>query len=256
MPIKIFKTNTDNFPEKTNVCGKGILDKSLLMCACRLRTEWIYGKLRKGIIINTAIDYGEAVAQITALPLSESPIELIGEDLYYIPCIWMVPELASPALGEELLASVVKDIGDKANGLVMLTDERWMNHRSFLERFGFIKIGELERVGKIVDIMFLAFTKDAVPPEPIPKKSLTLNTSRLDFFSSPHCPAHVIVEYRLSKEQSTLKPKIELFKHNAGNRAIIEYWGYSFALLLNGKRDILRGFLCGVPLESLVKFDE
>jgi len=253
MPIKIFRTNIGNFPEKTNVCGAGILDKSLLLCARRLRTEWVYGKLRRGIVINTAVDCGEAIGQITALPLSESPIELDGDGLYYIPCIWMVPELASPKLGEELLSSVVEDIGKTAKGSVTITDERWMSHRSFLERFGFTKIGELERVGNPGDIMFLPFIDNGDYPQQIMKTNPRGETPRLDFFSSPHCPAHAITEYRLTKEHASLPFKIHLSKHNSGERKTILRWGHSFALIFNGEKDILRDFLRGTSLEQLIK---
>jgi hypothetical protein len=128
-----------------------------------------------------------------------------------------------------------------------------MNHRSFLERFGFAKMGELERVQRVADIMVLPFKTPFKVPEPIPARIPKGFFPRLDFFFSPHCPAHSFIDYRLSKEHSLIADKIAFVKHDAGDRKTVVHYGRSFALLLDGHTDVLRDYLREIPLEIILK---
>lgn len=253
MSIGIFRSRAENFPEKIAICGGGVLPRNLLMGARRKRTEWVYDNLRTGIIINTAIDHGEVVGQVTALPLEHSPVELSGDGFWYIPCVWMVPKSASPLLGERLIGSIVEDLEGKVPGIVTLSSELWMNHRSFLERFGFVEVAKLRRVSNEVDVMALRFDGDAPALRIIERNPPAGAAPRLDMFYSSHCPVHVATAYRLSKEQRLLAKRIQLVVHNTSDRAIIERHGYSFALILNGETDLLRQYLLGRPLEELLR---
>ncbi len=252
MSVKIFRSKPENYPEKVALCGGSVLDKKLLMGTQKKRCEWVYDNLRSGIIINTAIDYGEVVGQITALPISNSPVELRGGDLWYIPCIWMRPRAASSRLSEQLVTSMVDDLAGKTDGIITLSSELWMNHRSFLERFGFFEMGKFCRVGTNVDIMALPLNGSEISIEIIERNPPRGIAPRLDFFYSPHCPVHTETAYRLTKEHKSLEHRVQLVVHNTNDRSAIERYGFSWALLLNGECDILERFLAGQTLESLL----
>jgi len=255
MPPKIFRSKPENFPEKVAVCGGNVIPKNLLMGACRKRTEWVYNNLRTGIIINTAIDYGEVVGQITALPLSSSPVEISGDGCWYVPCIWMVPKSASPLLGEKLLGSVVEDLKGKTSGILTLSSEQWMNHRSFLERFGFEEISRIDRFDSKLDIMALRFGDEPIEIRIIERNPVLGAEPRLDLFYSSHCPVHVATAYRVSKEHKQFEKSVQLVVHNIDDRSILERYGYSFALILNGKRDILHEYITGRSLDEILKHE-
>ncbi|HHS50301.1 MAG TPA: hypothetical protein ENN07_04220 [candidate division Zixibacteria bacterium] len=253
MSIKIFKTKPENFPEKVALCGCDVIDRRLIMGAYRKRTEWVYDNLRHGLIINTAIDCGDVVGQITALPLNKSPIELKGDGLWFIPCIWMTPRAASPMLGEQLIDGLVSDLGSSANGVVTLSSELWMNHKHFIERFGFEELGSIERVGDKVDIMGLSLNGAEIAVELIERKPPKGVPPRLDFFCSAHCPSHASASYRLQNEHKNLEREVQLVVHDSSDRSVIEQFGYSWALLVNGERDVLKNFITGEPLEEIVR---
>ncbi|MCK5833009.1 hypothetical protein KAH81_04980 [bacterium] len=253
MSIKIFKSKPENFPEKVALCGGNVLEKKLLMGAYRKRTEWVYDNLRIGIKINTAMDCGEAVGQITALPIYNSPIELKGDGLWYIPCIWMNPRAASPMLGEQLIASLVEDLQKSAKGIITLSSELWMNHRSFLERFGFVEVIKFKRIDSIVDVMGLSLDGSPMDVSLISPRSPEGIAPRLDMFYSSHCPVHTATAYRLSKEHKKLERQVQLVIHNTNDRSIIERYGYSFALLFNSQYDLLRPYLSGSSLEEVLE---
>ena len=252
MSINIVRTNSDNFPDKVAVCGLGPADESLILGARRKRVEWAYGKLRKGLLLNTATDHGEVAGQITALPISESPIEIECRDSWYIPCIWMPPGHASPFLGEQLVAKVVAQLRGKAKALLTISSENWMNHRSFLESFGFECRGEISRVGGSVDIMALPMSGEVPPVEIFEKKLPPERPGRVDFFFSRHCPTHNITLYRLRKELAGGEAEFELRVHCADDRDVIREYGYSFGLFYNGQ-SILRPYLQGSRLADLIK---
>jgi hypothetical protein len=144
MPIIIQKTTSENFPSKSAVCGNGILEKHLISATWFRRTEWVYSRLRSGIMIHTAIANSEIVGQITALPLETAPVELSGESLWYIPCIWMAHKHARRCLLSAFREHNRDVVGKHAVLLFFPTifDEQ----TNILESFGFEQSGKLERL--------------------------------------------------------------------------------------------------------------
>jgi len=253
MPIKIHKTTSENFPSKVAVCGNGIFDKQLITASWFRRTEWVYGKLRSGIAIHTAIANSEVIGQITALPLDESPVELQGERLWYIPCIWMASKHASPMLAHQLLESLINELESKTDGIVTLSDDIWMSHKSILESFGFIHSGNLARLkDRNNSIMLLKLDSDCTLPEKIPNNAPSDNDERLHFFYSSHCPAHVLINYRISRENCISGCKVRLVKHDCGDREKVRRYGVSLGLYYKGD-EILKRYLYGPSLTDLIE---
>ncbi len=253
MPITIHKTTSENFPSKVAVCGDGILEKHLISASWFRRTEWVYSRLRSGIMIHTAITNSRVVGQITALPLNDSPIELRGESLWFIPCIWMTHKNASPMLAHQLLESIIHDMEGIADGVVTLSDESWMNHTYILESSGFEQDGFLERMnGRKNLIMTLKLNADYFPPEIIPRNAPGQNDERLHLFYSSHCPSHVLINYRISKENCLSGYVNRLVKHDCSNRDKVRRYGISLGLYYRGQ-EILKRYLYGVSLKDLIE---
>jgi len=253
MPVIIHKTNNENFPSKVAVCGTGLFDNHLLSAVWARRTEWVYSRLRTGIVIHTAISAGEVVGQITALPLPDSPIELEGEGLWYIPCIWMVPKYATPMLADQLLVSIVQDLESIAEGVITLTANTWMNHMSVLESCGFERVGEFARLGGTPNtIMGLRMTEDFKPPVRIPANPPPPDDDQFHFFYSAHCPAHVVLNYRISKEHCLSNCQSRLVKYDCSNRDKIRRYGISFGLYYRG-REVIKKHTYGMSLCELVE---
>ncbi len=253
MPIKIHKTTSENFPSRVAVCGNGLFEKQLISASWFRRTEWVYGKLRCGIMIHTAIANSEVIGQITALPLDESPVELSGERLWYIPCIWMANKHASPMLAHQLLESLFSDLEGTAGGVITLSDDIWMSHKSILESFGFVQVGNLERLkDRNNSIMLLKLESDCPLPERIPKNSPSKNDERLHFFYSSHCPAHILINYRISREICVSGCPLKLVKHDCGEREKVRRYGVSLGLYYKGD-EILKRYLYGPSLADLIE---
>lgn len=253
MAITIHKTTSENFPSKVAVCGNGILEKHLISASWFRRTEWVYSRLRTGIMIHTAIANSQVIGQITALPLNDSPIELQGEKLWYIPCIWMAHKYATPMLAHKLLESIVHDLEEVTGGIVTLSEDSWMNHTCILESFGFEREGSLERLkGQNYQIMTLELNGNYSPPESIPLNAPSEKDDRLHLFYSSHCPSHVLINYRLSKENCLSGCVSRLVKHDCSDRDKVRRYGLSFGLYYRGE-EILKRYLYGIPLKELIE---
>jgi hypothetical protein len=252
MPIIIQKTTSENFPSKSAVCGNGILEKHLISATWFRRTEWVYSRLRSGIMIHTAIANSEIVGQITALPLETAPVELSGESLWYIPCIWMAHKHAAPMLAHQLLESIIGDVEGKTRGVVILSDDIWMNQTNILESFGFEQTGKLERLsGRFNSILTLKLTEDCPSPSVISRNAPGEKDERLHYFNSPHFPLHVLINYKISKENCFSGCLNRIVKHDCADREIIRRYGISFGLYYKGQ-EFLKRYLLGTPLKELI----
>ena len=75
---------------------------------------------------------GNSVGRVEFHPLEESFAAVSGDDLYFMPCINVVPEAQKKGCGRALMERVLEATADR-KGLVTITAEGWMPKEFFLK---------------------------------------------------------------------------------------------------------------------------
>ena len=79
-----------------------------------------------------AYEDGNPVGRVEFHPLEESFTAISGDDLYFMPCINVLPEAQKKGCGRALMEKVFEATADK-KGLVTITAEGWMPREFFLK---------------------------------------------------------------------------------------------------------------------------
>jgi GNAT superfamily N-acetyltransferase len=93
---------------------------------------WFMERTGRGSGGFVAYEDGKPVGRVEFHPLEESFAAISGEDLYFMPCIFVLPEAQKKGCGRALMEKVFEATADR-KGLVTVVAEGWMPKEFFLE---------------------------------------------------------------------------------------------------------------------------
>ena len=207
------------------------------------KQKWFEKMKDKGLRVKLALDEeGNACGMIHYFPIEHSFVE--GKDLYFIPCIWVhgykkkgVGNMQKQGMGKALIQAAEEDakaLGAKGIAAWGIALPFWMKAAWFKKR-GFKKA---DKMGMQI-LLWKQFSDDAVPPKWIKeKKKLETIPGKVSVtsFINGWCPAYNIVNERAKRASLEFGDKVEFRRINAFDKKVIEEWGHSDALFIDGKQ--------------------
>lgn len=243
--IDITKKNIDSIPR---ACGS-MLPAKEKEAARQVKKEWVKSLLNHGLKMKIAVDdEGYFMGMIEYLPIEACLQRVYGKNIIYIDCIWVLNQHKNKKIGKALLETCFKDTKDFDGVATWATDHVIMN-KEFFEHFGF----EVVDRDKTVYIMFKKNKKNAEPPKLLKPKfkfNLEKGILNIDLFYNPCCPYSFGVAQKAKKIILDSKRKIKLNEHYLSSKDIIEKYGLSVGVFLDGK-DCTVDFLMSKSLDDI-----
>lgn len=206
------------------------------------REQWYRSMLPRGLRVKLALtDSGIAAGFIQYLPVRQST--LIGEDGYFIYCVWVHGHklgrgnLQKQGLGKALLHAAEEDVKALGgNGLAAwgLMIPIWMK-AAWFKKHGYRKI---DRDG-IAALMWKPFTPDARPPawrKQLRKPQPGNGKLRISIFNHGWCAVQNLAAERIRRIATEFPDQIILDEYDTRDRAVMDSWGLSDAIFLNDRQ--------------------
>jgi len=205
------------------------------------KQKWFDRMKPKGLRVKYALDDNNVIGgMIQYIPIEHSLFE--GKDLYVILCIWVHGhkqgrgDFRKRGMGKALLQAAEEDTRQLgANGLVT-----WgLMIPVFMRASWFRKHGykTVDKSG-IMRLMWKPFNENAVPPrfrKPVKKPVKGSDKVNLTLFRNGWCQSMNITSERAKTAALDFPGKIEINEFDTTDRNILNEWGISDAVYIDGK---------------------
>lgn len=205
------------------------------------KQQWYEQMKDKGLRVKLALDDNDVPGgMIQYIPVEYSIFE--GENLYVVLCIWVHGHkqgrgnFQKRGMGRALIKAAEEDVLQRGyNGIVTwgLSIPVFMR-ASWFKRQGYITVGKKG----IMRLMWKPFNENAVPPRFIQVRrnpEQGKEKVNISLFRNGWCTAMDIVYERTKRVAEEFKEKVELHTYDTTDRAIVEKWGITDALFIDGK---------------------
>ena len=143
------------------------------------KRQWLSKRLKEGHIFRKLNTKGCCFIEYS--PLETAWVPIIGDNFYYIYCLWVLGELKGKGYGKELMDYCITDAKEKGkSGICMLGAKKqkaWLSDQSFAKKFGFDVVDTTEDGYELLALSFDGttpkFTQNAKKQE-IKSKELTI----------------------------------------------------------------------------------
>ncbi|MFH1452628.1 MAG: GNAT family N-acetyltransferase [Armatimonadota bacterium] len=244
--IDLTKKNIDSIPR---ACGS-LLPSREREAAREVKKEWVRSLLSKGFKMKLAVDDdGYFMGMIEYLPIDVSLQRVTGKNIAYIDCIWVLNQHQKKGVGRALMEAAFSDT-KKFDGVATWATDQVIMNKGFFEAFGF----EVVDSDKTVHVMFKKNKKDAEPPKLLKSKfkfEPDKGVLNVDLFYNPWCPYSFGVAQKAKKMVLDSKERVRIKEHYLSSKEIIEKYGLSVGVFLNGK-DFTVDFLMSKSLEEVL----
>jgi GNAT superfamily N-acetyltransferase len=268
--LQIQTININELEYVRSICLDPSVDKktiSLMENGMEIRTNWIRKMKQIGLEILVAVEKPKEetihykwvgkilhsdLAVLSNVPmglLEYLPIEyalepIIGSNSLFINCMWILPPFWRSGVATALINEFINKAKKYGGACTIAYDgDKWFGTSikympsSFFKKFGF---KEIDREGTRI-LLFLDFGS-SIPPKFIQSKSEDLSKKdllTLDLFYNSQCPW---AWFMINSVKNKLKgyPNINLNLVNTDDRKIIENYGISRGIRINGKPVIKR----------------
>lgn len=103
------------------------------------KKKWLSEQLKEGHVFRKLNE--KATVFIEYAPLEKAFVPIIGDNYYYIYCLWVLGNFKGKGYGKELLEYAINDAKNKGrSGICMLgsvKQKAWLSDQSFAKKFGF-----------------------------------------------------------------------------------------------------------------------
>ncbi|MCH5171254.1 MAG: GNAT family N-acetyltransferase [Erysipelotrichales bacterium] len=170
-----------------NITSENIKDEHVC-CVIRTRVlhpgveakkKWLAQRLKEGHVLRKLDD--KTTVYIEYAPLETAWVPVVGENYYYIYCLWVLNHNRRKGYGTELMKYCIEDAKRNGkSGICMLgakTQKSWFSDQNFAKKFGFEVVDTTKN-----DYQLLALSFDGTTPrfsetakkEAIDSKDLTI----------------------------------------------------------------------------------
>lgn len=183
--------------------------------------ELFLKKERKGWTGLVAYDEGKPVGRAEFAPLEESFAQISGKNLYFMPCINILPDHHNKGYGRKIMEELLKATSDR-KGVVTCTAEGWMPQK-FFEKMGFEMVSQKDSVV----LLLYKHQKDA-KAKMIRSEFPTNNKVdkvNIDVVWSFQCPYMIVNYEKLIQQAKQLSSSVEVSEYFLREREDLETYG-------------------------------
>lgn len=177
-----------------NLTAENIADEHL---CCIIRTKkrhpgveakrrWLAERLKEGHIFRKL--NAKATVFIEYAPLETAWVPIVGDNYYYIYCLWVYGSPKGNGYGRALMEYCINDAKEKGkSGVCMLGAKKqkaWLSDRSFAEKFGFKSVDTTDDGYELLALSF-----DGTVPKFAPNaKRQKIESKELTIYYDMQCP--------------------------------------------------------------------
>lgn len=181
-------------PEFIDVTAEN-LDSEHLCCIIRskkphpgidAKRKWLSERLKEGHVFRK-LD-AKATVFIEYAPLETAWVPIVGDNYYYVYCLWVTGSDKGKGYGRALMESCLADAREKGkSGVCMLGSSKqksWLSDQSFAKRFGFEAVDATDNGYELLAISFDGTTPRFAPGA----KRMEIADKALTVYYDMQCP--------------------------------------------------------------------
>lgn len=175
--------STENLEQEHLCC---IIRTKKLHTGVEAKRKWLFERLKEGHMFRKLNE--KATVFMEYAPLEHAWVPILGDNYYYIYCLWVNGDYKGKGYGEKLLEYCIKDAKQNGkSGICMLGAKKqkaWLSDQSFMKKFGFNIVDTTEN-----DYELLALSFDGTLPSfPSKVKSPNIENKELAVYYDMQCP--------------------------------------------------------------------
>lgn len=161
------------------------------------KRQWLSDRLTEGHVFRKL--NAKATVFIEYAPLERAWVPIIGDNYYYVYCLWVLGNYKGKGYGRSLIEYCLADAKKKGkSGICMLGAQKqksWLSDQSFAKRFGFEVVDTTDNGYEL-----LALSLDGTTPQFSQNaKSLKIANKELTIYYDMQCP-YVYQSIEMTKE--------------------------------------------------------
>lgn len=150
------------------------------------KRQWLSERLNEGHVFRKL--QAKAAVFIEYAPLETAWVPVIGDNYYYIYCLWVSGSYKGKGYGKALMEYCLADAREKwKSGVCMLGAKKqkgWLSDQSFAKKFGFEVVDTTDRGYELLALSF-----DGTAPKFAPNvKNETIECKDLTIYYDKQCP--------------------------------------------------------------------
>lgn len=150
------------------------------------KKAWLKERLKEGHVFHKLNE--KATVFVEYAPLEAAWVPIVGENYYYIYCLWVLGEHKGKGYGKELMDYCIMDAKSHGkSGICMLGSEKqkaWLSDQSFSKKFGFEVVDTTE-----YGYQLLALSFDGTKPTFTEKAKVgKIDSKKLTIYYDMQCP--------------------------------------------------------------------
>ena len=213
-----------NESEETDQCG-------------HRRLAWLRSVGEKGLRVFVASVEGKLVGFVYVLPIEVSPWGPLGDDLFVVPCLWVVPDAQGQGAGPALMEAAEEEARRQGVKGIVTTGhyhDFWFMPATFFEKLGY---EPARREGKTA-LLWKRFDESAEPPSflartyefaPVPGKVV------IDLFYTTFCGTSDVEAQRVREVAADFGEAVVLNEYRAEDRDTLLRHQLPRAIFINGR---------------------
>ena len=150
------------------------------------KRKWLADRLKEGHVFRKLNE--KATVFIEYAPLEVSWVPIIGDNYYYIYCLWVLGEYKGKGYGRELMEYCLNDAKENGkSGICMLGSKRqksWLSDQSFAKKYGFEVVDDTENGYELLALSF----DGTVPKFAENAKKEKIDNKELTIYYDMQCP--------------------------------------------------------------------
>lgn len=190
MQTEFVNVTPENLAQEHLCC---IIRSKKLHPGVEAKRQWLSGRLQEGHVFRKLNE--KATVFIEYAPLETAWVPIVGDNYYYIYCLWVLGNYKGKGYGRQLLQYCLADAKEKGkSGICMLGAKKqkaWLSDQAFAKKFGFEVV---DTTANGYELLALSF--DGTTPRFAPNvKNPAIENKELTIYHSVQCPyVHQSVE--------------------------------------------------------------
>ena len=164
------------------------------------KREWLSERIKEGHIFRKLNVKG--TVYIEYAPLETAWVPIVGDNYYYIYCLWVAGEYRGKGYARSLMEYCLQDAKEKGkSGVCMLGAKKqksWLSDQSFAKKFGLKTVDTTENGYELLALSFDGTT----PKFALNAKKCEIENKELTIFYDMQCP-YIYQEIKSIKEYCT-----------------------------------------------------
>lgn len=216
------------------------------------KRQWLSERLKEGHVFRKLNE--KATVFIEYAPLETAWVPIVGDNYYYIYCLWVTGAYKGKGYGRALMEYCLADAKAKGkSGVCMLGAKKqkaWLTDQAFAKRFGFEAVDATEDGYELLALSF-----DGTEPRFAPNaKKLEIDSRELTIYYDMQCPyvlqgIEAVREYCAANGVPLTLVKVDTLEKAKALPCVFNNW----AVFYNGKFETVNLLLDMGNLQRILK---